>query len=241
MKTETLECVSIDKSFGRRKVLKQVTIRAHKGEVVGILGPNGAGKTTAFKSILGIVIPDNGEVYIGEEPITHLPVHERAKKGIAYLPQETSIFRGLSVMDNLIMILKLTRKSDHIIEKANELLKDFGILHLRNQMANLISGGEQRRLEFARTLALSPRFILLDEPFVGIDPITVKDIQKMIISLKKRGIGVIVTDHDVTSISKVVDSLYILFKGEVISSGDPQTVLADPAVIDNYLGEEETT
>ncbi|MEA2065687.1 MAG: LPS export ABC transporter ATP-binding protein [Thermotogota bacterium] len=241
MKTETLECVSIDKSFGRRKVLKQVTISAQKGEVVGILGPNGAGKTTAFKSILGIVIPDNGEVYIGEEPITHLPVHERAKKGIAYLPQETSIFRGLSVIDNLIMILKLTRKSDHIIEKANELLEDFGILHLRNQMADVISGGEQRRLEFARTLALSPRFILLDEPFVGIDPITLKDIQKMIINLKKRGIGVIVTDHDVTSISKVVDSLYILFKGEVISSGDPQTVLAEPAVIDNYLGKEETT
>ncbi|MGC9383864.1 MAG: LPS export ABC transporter ATP-binding protein [Kosmotogaceae bacterium] len=240
MKTETLECVSIDKSFGRRKVLKQVTIRAQKGEVVGILGPNGAGKTTAFKSILGIVIPDSGDVYIGEESITHLPVHERAKKGIAYLPQETSIFRGLSVIDNLIMILKLTRKSDHIIEKANELLEYFGILHLRNQMADVISGGEQRRLEFARTLALSPRFILLDEPFVGIDPITVKDIQKMIINLKKRGIGIIVTDHDVTSISKVVDSLYILFKGEVISSGDPQKVLADPAVIDNYLGKEET-
>ncbi|TYB91494.1 MAG: LPS export ABC transporter ATP-binding protein [Kosmotoga sp.] len=240
MKSETLECVSIDKSFGRRKVLKQVSIKASKGEVVGILGPNGAGKTTAFKSILGIVIPDKGEVYIGDEPITHLPVHERAKKGIAYLPQETSIFRGLSVIDNLIMILKLTRKSDHIVEKAEELLEDFGILHLKNQLAYVISGGEQRRLEFARTLALSPRFILLDEPFVGIDPITVKDIQKMIINLKKRGIGVIVTDHDVTSISKVVDSLYILFKGEVISSGDPQTVLSDPTVIDNYLGKEET-
>lgn len=239
MKSETLECVSIDKSFGRRKVLKQVSIKASKGEVVGILGPNGAGKTTAFKSILGIVIPDRGEVYIGDEPITHLPVHERAKKGIAYLPQETSIFRGLSVIDNLIMILKLTRKSDHIEEKAEELLEDFGILHLKNQLAYVISGGEQRRLEFARTLALSPRFILLDEPFVGIDPITVKDIQKMIINLKKRGIGVIVTDHDVSSISKVVDSLYILFKGEVISSGDPHTVLVDPAVIDNYLGKEE--
>ncbi len=239
MNNETLECVSIDKSFGRRKVLKQVSIKASKGEVVGILGPNGAGKTTAFKSMLGIVIPDTGEVFIGGEPITHLPVHERAKKGIAYLPQETSIFRGLSVIDNLIMILKLTRKTDHIVEKAEELLEDFGILHLKNQIAYVISGGEQRRLEFARTLALSPRFILLDEPFVGIDPITVKDIQKMIINLKKRGIGVIVTDHDVTSISKVVDSLYILFKGEVISSGDPQKVLADPTVIDNYLGKEE--
>lgn len=219
--------------------MNNVSIEASSLEVVGILGPNGAGKTTAFKSILGIVIPNSGDIYLNAEKITHLPIHERARRGIAYLPQETSIFRGLTVIENLKMVLKLTGERDNNEETAIRLLEEFNILSLKDQPSSVISGGEKRRLEFARTLTLSPSFILLDEPFVGIDPMTVKDIQKMIRKLRDKGIGVIVTDHDVTSISRVVDRLYVLYKGEVISSGDPSVVLTDSAVVEKYLGSDD--
>ncbi|HDP77259.1 MAG TPA: LPS export ABC transporter ATP-binding protein [Mesotoga infera] len=234
-----LKCEHLDKRYGRRRVLKDVSLEASSLEVVGLLGPNGAGKTTAFKSILGIVIPNSGSIFLDDENITHLPIHERSRRGIAYLPQETSIFRGLTVVENLTMVMRLTGQEDNCHEKANEILDEFGILSLKDQVASLISGGEKRRLEFARTMTLSPSFILLDEPFVGIDPMTVKDIQKMIRKLKDRGIGVIVTDHDVSSIAKVVDRLYVLYKGEVISSGDPEAVLADSQVVEKYLGSDE--
>ena len=219
--------------------MNNVSIEASSLEVVGILGPNGAGKTTAFKSILGIVIPNSGDIYLNAEKITHLPIHERARRGIAYLPQETSIFRGLTVIENLTMVLQLTGERDNNEETAIKLLEEFNILSLKDQPSSVISGGEKRRLEFARTLTLSPSFILLDEPFVGIDPMTVKDIQKMIRKLRDKGIGVIVTDHDVTSISRVVDRLYVLYKGEVISSGDPSVVLTDSAVVEKYLGSDD--
>lgn len=219
--------------------MNNVSIETSSLEVVGILGPNGAGKTTAFKSILGIVIPNSGDIYLNAEKITHLPIHERARRGIAYLPQETSIFRGLTVIENLKMVLKLTGERDNNEETAIKLLEEFNILSLKDQPSSVISGGEKRRLEFARTLTLSPSFILLDEPFVGIDPMTVKDIQKMIRKLRDKGIGVIVTDHDVTSISRVVDRLYVLYKGEVISSGDPSVVLTDSAVVEKYLGSDD--
>lgn len=234
-----LRCLNLHKRYGRRKVLNDVTIEASSLEVVGILGPNGAGKTTAFKSILGIVVPNSGSIYLNDENITHLPIHERARRGIAYLPQETSIFRGLSVVENLLMVMKLTGKKDGSQDKADGLLEEFGISSLKTQPSSVISGGEKRRLEFARTLTLSPSFILLDEPFVGIDPMTVKDIQKIIKKLKERGIGVIVTDHDVASITRVVDRLYVLYKGEVISSGDAEDVLSDKMVIDKYLGSDD--
>jgi len=234
-----LKCEHLDKRYGRRRVLRDVSLEASSLEVVGLLGPNGAGKTTAFKSILGIVIPNSGSIFLDDENITHLPIHERSRRGIAYLPQETSIFRGLTVVENLTMVMRLTGQEDNCHEKANEILDEFGILSLKDQVASLISGGEKRRLEFARTMTLSPSFILLDEPFVGIDPMTVKDIQKMIRKLKDRGIGVIVTDHDVSSIAKVVDRLYVLYKGEVISSGDPEAVLADSQVVEKYLGSDE--
>jgi lipopolysaccharide export system ATP-binding protein len=238
-KVSYLRCLNLEKRYGRRKVLNDVSIEASSLEVVGILGPNGAGKTTAFKSILGIVIPNSGDIYLNEEKITHLPIHERARRGIAYLPQETSIFRGLKVIENLKMVLKLTGERKNNEETATRLLEEFNILPLKDQPSSVISGGEKRRLEFARTLTLSPSFILLDEPFVGIDPMTVKDIQKMIRKLKDKGIGVIVTDHDVTSISRVVDRLYVLYKGEVISSGDPSVVLADSVVVEKYLGSDD--
>jgi len=234
-----LRCEHLDKRYGRRRVLKDVSLEASSLEVVGLLGPNGAGKTTAFKSILGIVIPNSGSIFLDDENITHLPIHERSRRGIAYLPQETSIFRGLTVVENLTMVMRLTGQEDNCYERASEILDEFGILSLKDQVASLISGGEKRRLEFARTMTLSPSFILLDEPFVGIDPMTVKDIQKMIRKLKKRGIGVIVTDHDVSSIAKVVDRLYVLYKGEVISSGDPESVLSDSQVVEKYLGSDE--
>lgn len=238
-KVSYLRCLNLEKRYGRRKVLNDVSIEASSLEVVGILGPNGAGKTTAFKSILGIVIPNSGDIYLNAEKITHLPIHERARRGIAYLPQETSIFRGLTVIENLKMVLKLTGERDNNEETAIKLLEEFNILSLKDQPSSVISGGEKRRLEFARTLTLSPSFILLDEPFVGIDPMTVKDIQKMIRKLRDKGIGVIVTDHDVTSISRVVDRLYVLYKGEVISSGDPSVVLTDSAVVEKYLGSDD--
>jgi len=234
-----LKCEHLDKRYGRRRVLKDVSLEASSLEVVGLLGPNGAGKTTAFKSILGIVIPNSGSIFLDDENITHLPIHERSRRGIAYLPQETSIFRGLTVVENLTMVMRLTGQEDNCYERASEILDEFGILSLKDQVASLISGGEKRRLEFARTMTLSPSFILLDEPFVGIDPMTVKDIQKMIRKLKNRGIGVIVTDHDVSSIAKVVDRLYVLYKGEVISSGDPESVLSDSQVVEKYLGSDE--
>ncbi|PNE22365.1 ABC transporter [Mesotoga sp. Brook.08.YT.4.2.5.1] len=234
-----LKCEHLDKRYGRRRVLKDVSIEASSLEVVGLLGPNGAGKTTAFRSILGIVIPNTGSIFLNGENITHLPIHERAKRGIAYLPQETSIFRGLKVIENLTMVMRLTGQEESHYERASEILDEFGILSLKDQVASSISGGEKRRLEFARTMTLSPSFILLDEPFVGIDPMTVKDIQKMIRKLKSRGIGVIVTDHDVSSIAKVVDRLYVLYKGEVISSGDPEEVLGDSQVVEKYLGSDD--
>ncbi len=236
-----LSCESLYKNFGRRRVLSDVSFHAKSNEVVGILGPNGAGKTTAFKSMLGLVIPDKGKILLNGENITKLPVHQRAQRGIAYLPQDISIFRGLKVIENLRIILSLNNKnlsSKEIDDKALELLKEFGIDHLKNQTSDFISGGEKRRLEFARTLTLSPSFILLDEPFVGIDPITVKDIQKIIRNLRTRGIGVIVTDHDVLSIANVVDKLYVLYKGKVISCGEPEKVLNDREVIENYLGDD---
>ncbi|HAA85528.1 MAG TPA: LPS export ABC transporter ATP-binding protein [Kosmotogaceae bacterium] len=239
--SSALRCESIFKRYGKRVVLRDVNIDAMPGEILGILGPNGAGKTTAFKSILGIVIPDRGHIFLNGEKITHLPVHERARRGIAYLPQETSIFKGITVMENLELVLRYNGiDKSRRKQITTELLEDFGMEQLKDQKAYLLSGGEKRRLEFARTLTLSPSFILLDEPFVGIDPITVKDIQKIIRKLKHKNIGVIVTDHDVSSISKVVDKLYVLFKGEVIAEGPPEKVLSDSSVVENYLGEEES-
>lgn len=231
----SITCKKLTKKYGKKIVLNSVDFEASTGKIVGILGPNGAGKSTLFKSILGIVVPKSGDIFLDNKKITHLPIHIRAKHGIAYLPQEPSVFRNLTVWDNMDLIatmLKIESK-ERIIK---DILEEFGIYDLKDQIADSLSGGEKRRLEFARTLLTNPKFILLDEPFVGIDPITVKDIQRIIRSLSTKNLGVIVTDHNVNEIAEVVDVLYVLHKGNVIAYGNPDDVLKDKNVIENYLG-----
>jgi len=233
-----LECLGLVKRFGKREVVRGADLDVTSNEIVGLLGPNGAGKTTIFRMMLGIVIPTKGGIKLNGEDITHFPIHQRAKKGITYLPQEVSVFTGLSVSKNIRLVLEnLGYKKGRIKERTNELLTEFGIEHLAAQSAKSLSGGEKRRLELARMMTLNPKFILLDEPFSGIDPMTVKDIQKMSVKLKNMGIGVVVTDHNVDDIKRIVDRLYVIHKGDILAEGDPETVFNDRAVIDNYLGE----
>lgn len=228
----------MEKKYGRRKVVKGASLEVNSNEIVGLLGPNGAGKTTIFRMMLGIVIPTKGTIHLNDEDITHIPIHLRAKRGITYLPQEVSVFTGLTVRKNVSVIfenMKMPKKE--IRERTQQLLEDFGISHLETQKASNLSGGEKRRLELARMMTLEPKFILLDEPFSGIDPMTVKDIQRMSIRLKEMGIGVIVTDHNVDDIRRIVDRLYVIHKGTILAEGDPESVFSDRRVIENYLGE----
>ncbi len=231
-----IKAIGLRKRFGRKEVVKGVNIEVRRGEVVGLLGPNGAGKTTTFNMILGIVSPSAGRIFLDDINITHLPIHKRAKLGITYLQQETSVFSGLSVIENLEIVLKFAGEKD-AERKAEEILEEFGILHLKDQIADDLSGGEKRRLELARMMTLKPSFLLLDEPFVGIDPKTVKDIQKMVIELKSRNMGIIITDHNVEELAEVVDILYVMHKGEMIASGSPDEVLSSEVVKEVYLGE----
>jgi len=230
-----VKCKKIFKKYGKKVVLKNVDFVAVSGKVTGLLGPNGAGKTTLFKSILGLVVPNSGQVYLDGEKITHLPIHRRALKGMAYLPQEPSVFRNATVKDNLYMIADLLQIKDKE-EKIKVISKEFGIEPLLHQLSDSLSGGEKRRLEIARTLLIDPKVILLDEPFVGIDPITVKDIQNIIAKLAKNGISVIITDHNVDELAEVVDDLYVMHKGNVIAHGHPSEVLELKEVKENYLG-----
>jgi lipopolysaccharide export system ATP-binding protein len=221
-----LYCRGLVKKFGRREVVKGASLEVGSNEIVGLLGPNGAGKTTIFRMMLGIVIPSQGSI------------HLRAGKGITYLPQEVSVFTGLSVRKNVALVLEnLKYKKKDIDRRTDDLLDEFGIMHLEKQKAINLSGGEKRRLELARMMTLDPKFILLDEPFSGIDPMTVKDIQRLSLKLKEMGIGVIVTDHNVDDIKKIVDRLYVIHKGTILAEGDPETVFNDRQVIENYLGE----
>jgi len=231
-----IECVSLYKRFGRKYVVKNVNIVVKRGEVVGLLGPNGAGKTTTFNMILGIVTPTRGEIFLDGKEITSVPIYKRALMGITYLQQETSVFSGLKVRENLEIVLR-HKKEKNINEKIEKLLREFGLWELRDQLADDLSGGEKRRLELARMMTLSPSFLLLDEPFVGIDPKTVKDIQEMVRQLKKRGLGIIITDHNVDELIEVVDRLYVMHKGEIISEGPPQEALSSSLVKEVYLGE----
>jgi len=230
-------CEGLVKKFGRKTVVNGVDLRVRQAEVVGLLGPNGAGKTTLFNMILGLVTPTKGEVYLGDKKITNMPVSRRARLGVTYLQQETSVFTGMKVWENIDFVLRFRVKDKLERRKlVEELLREFGIWELRDQYASDVSGGEKRRLELARMMALKPLFLLLDEPFVGIDPKTVKDIQQMIRSLSDRNIGIIVTDHSVDALVPVVDRLYIIHKGKIIAHGEPQLVLNDPVVKEVYLG-----
>jgi len=230
-----IDCRNIRKTYRKKVVLNNVQFQSKSGLITGLLGPNGAGKTTLFKIFLGLVVPNSGDVFLDGKNITHLPIHKRALKGLAYLPQEPSVFRNLSVKDNLKMISDLLKIED-ADQKINNIIEEFGLDNLIDQKSYSLSGGEKRKLEFARTLITDPKVILLDEPFVGIDPITVKDIQQIIRKLAKSGISIIVTDHSVDEIAQVVDELYVLHKGEVIASGAPKEVLNDTKVKENYLG-----
>ncbi len=236
----TLSTKHLEKSYKSRQVVKNVSLSIDAGEVVGLLGPNGAGKTTSFYMIVGLVAPDNGQVFIDDANITPLPMHERARMGIGYLPQEKSIFRKLTVHDNIMAILELRKELSKSQRKKilGELLQEFHIQHLIDVQAMSLSGGETRRVEIARALAIDPKFILLDEPFAGIDPISVIDIKRIITHLRDRGIGVLITDHNVRETLDICKRAYIVSDGHVIAEGTPPEILAHKKVRAVYLGEE---
>ena len=232
-----LKAENITKRFGSRTVVNGVSIEVREGEIVGLLGPNGAGKTTTFYCIVGLVKPDSGKIFIGEEEITEDPTYLRARKGLSYLPQEPSIFRKLTVEENLRAILEMHNYTEgEIREKLDWLLDKFGISHLREQKASSLSGGERRRLEIARALTINPKFLLLDEPFAGIDPIAVADIQGLVLELKSLNIGILITDHNVRETLKITDRAYIIAHGKVIASGLPEEVATEQIVREVYLG-----
>jgi lipopolysaccharide export system ATP-binding protein len=236
-----LQARALTKSYGRRVVVHHVNLEIRTGEVVGLLGPNGAGKTTTFYMVVGLARPDSGQVFLGEDDITALPMYQRARAGIGYLPQEASVFRKLTTEQNVLAILEtLGLDAADQRARARELLDELGILPLARQPAYSLSGGERRRLEICRALATSPAFMLLDEPFAGIDPIAVVDIQNLVVHLKDRGIGVLITDHNVRETLKITDRAYILREGEVFRSGTPGELASDEEVRRVYLGESFT-
>jgi lipopolysaccharide export system ATP-binding protein len=233
-----LKAKALTKSYGRRVVVQHVNLEIHQGEIVGLLGPNGAGKTTTFYMVVGLTRPDSGQVLLGDQDITGLPMYRRARAGIGYLPQEASVFRKLTAEDNVLAILEtLGLPPGERHERARQLLDELGILSIARQFAYTLSGGERRRLEICRALATSPSFMLLDEPFAGIDPIAVVDIQGIIAHLKARGIGVLITDHNVRETLKITDRAYILTEGVVFRSGTPEDLASDEEVRRVYLGE----
>jgi lipopolysaccharide export system ATP-binding protein len=237
----TLHLRNLVKSYGGRHVVKSVQLNLESGDVVGLLGPNGAGKTTTFYMTVGMVKPDKGQVLLDDEDITDYPMFLRARKGVGYLPQETSIFRKLTVKQNVLAILEIFPISAaEREERAEMLLDELGIKHLSNQKAHVLSGGEKRRLEISRALATNPSFILLDEPFAGIDPLAVNDIKNIIGHLKRRGIGILISDHNVRDTLGVCDEAFILCDGEVIESGSPEKIASSEAAIRVYLGDEFT-
>ena len=239
--TEELEIFNIGKKYKKRTVLKNVSLHVKKGEAVGLLGPNGAGKTTCFYCVTGLITPDYGDVYIGGKDITDMPMYKRARMGIGYLPQEASIFRTLSVEDNIKAILQIVIEDENERETLlEELLSEFSIAHLRKSPALALSGGERRRLEIARALASKPSFILLDEPLAGIDPIAVGEIRTLVSQLKNRGLGVLITDHNVRETLDIIDRAYILHGGTVLMEGTPDEIVANEEVRKVYLGDNFT-
>ena len=236
--SSTLSARSLNKRYKKRTVVHDVSFDVGSGEVVGLLGPNGAGKTTTFYMIVGLVAADGGEVFLDEEKLTHFPIHRRAHMGISYLPQEASVFRKLTVSENIKAVLELQNlPRDEIHQRLESLLEDLAIAHIRNNNASSLSGGERRRVEIARALATKPRFILLDEPFAGVDPIAVLEIQKIIRFLKERNIGVLITDHNVRETLGICDRAFIINEGTVLASGKPDEIIYNESVRKVYLGE----
>ena len=233
-----LSTINICKSYKGRAVVNGVNIEVSQGEIVGLLGPNGAGKTTSFYTMVGLVKPDKGEVFLDELNITKLPMYKRAQLGLGYLPQEVSVFRKLSVEDNIMAILEMTdlKKPERKI-KLEKLLTEFNLVNVRKNIGDKLSGGEKRRTEIARALATDPKFVLLDEPFAGVDPIAVEDIQSIISELKKRNIGILITDHNVQETLSITDRAYLLFEGKILKSGTAEELAADEQVRKVYLGQ----
>ncbi|RUM59246.1 MAG: LPS export ABC transporter ATP-binding protein [Persephonella sp.] len=234
-----LEVVNIRKKYREKLAIDGISMYVREGEIVGLLGPNGAGKTTTFRCLLGFIKPDEGKIKLNDEDITNLPVYKRARKGISFLPQEASIFKSLTVWENLVMFLEFIRDDPIEIEsRARELLEEFGIYHLKDQKAGTLSGGERRRLEIARSLIINPSFLLLDEPFAGVDPVSVQDINHLIKDLVKRNIGVILTDHNVRETLKITDRAYIIARGKVIAEGKPEDIVENKLVREVFLGKD---
>lgn len=234
-----LRAENLQKSFGKAHIIKGLGIKCSTGEIIGLLGPNGAGKTTTFYMVVGLIRPDKGRVFLGDEDITTVDLSGRARKGIGYLPQEASIFRGLSVEQNISVPLEARGlKRQELSAQLDDIISMFGLDRVRKQKGLSLSGGERRRVEIARSMALKPRFLLLDEPFAGIDPITVKDIQDMIVTLKNKGIGIIITDHNVRETLKICDRAYIIHQGIVIEEGLPDDVIKNEQVKKFYVGDD---
>lgn len=234
----SLQANSLSKSYGQKVVVNDVSINVKQGEIVGLLGPNGAGKTTTFYSIVGLIKPDEGSVYLGGKDITSLPMFQRARNGIGYLAQEASVFRNLSVRDNILAVLEhqgISKEKQE--EKVEVLMKEFGLVEISDSMGKVLSGGERRRTEIARALATDPKFILLDEPFAGVDPIAVEEIQSIVNSLKKKDIGILITDHNVDETLSITDRSYLMFEGKLLKSGTSEELAADEQVRKLYLGQ----
>lgn len=232
-----LKAQNISKSYRGRKVVNGISVEVNQGEIVGLLGPNGAGKTTSFYMIVGIIKPEEGNIYLDQEVISSFPMYQRAQKGIGYLAQEESVFRKLSVEDNILGILEfsdLTKNQQK--EKADQLMEEFGLIKIRKNRGDLLSGGERRRTEIARALANDPKFLLLDEPFAGVDPIAVEDIQSIISVLKKKNIGILITDHNVQETLAITDRTYLMFEGKILKEGVPEELARDEMVRKVYLG-----
>ena len=238
---QRLKTNKLIKAYKNRRVVNQVSIEVKQGEIVGLLGPNGAGKTTTFYMVVGLIRPDIGQVLLDQEDLTTYPMYMRAQRGISYLPQEPSIFRKLTVEENILAVLEPQKIPNKVkIKRVRALLSEFNIEHIREAKGFSLSGGERRRVEISRALATSPSFILLDEPFAGIDPIAVSDIQSIVQKLKTKGIGVLITDHNVRETLSITDRAYIISEGKIIAAGDPDAVANNPKVRQTYLGEEFT-
>lgn len=233
-----LRAENLMKSYSGRKVVKDVSVAVNQGEIVGLLGPNGAGKTTSFYMIVGLVKPNGGHIFLDNQEITKYPMYKRAQNGVGYLAQEASVFRKLSIEDNILSVLQLTKLSKkEQLHKMEELIEEFSLGHIRKSRGDLLSGGERRRTEIARALATSPSFVLLDEPFAGVDPVAVEDIQRIVAQLKDKNIGILITDHNVQETLAITDRTYLMFEGSILKHGVPEELAADEMVRKVYLGQ----